>query len=250
MKTNKPKSYKLHFLHFTQCRNNIYHLQINTLSKLLDLKSELLVTHGITPPAFVAQTNVLCASWNMTFWIILLTVYSPVAAKLSSQSYNNFTSNHMGNPRLSPLPSLTVVLPLAQIKQPMTLGTITKRTGWVLGHTRMVDWFIFIIIIIDNNTTSTHHVVLKALVWLAQINRSVLLQSREAHWLILVFDCYFDVTFGLYLALFRTSSTSLKRADGYVWVVSESSDPLLLPWLYCVQRERETAAWRFFWCTF
>lgn len=51
-------------------------------------------------------------------------------AKLSSQdSYNNFTNNNMGNPRLSPLPSLTVVLPLAQIKQPMTLGTITKRTG-------------------------------------------------------------------------------------------------------------------------
>ncbi|XP_052449044.1 BCAS3 microtubule associated cell migration factor-like [Carassius gibelio] len=35
----------------------------------------------------------------------------------------------MGNPRLTPLASLTVVLPLAQIKQPMTLGTITKRTG-------------------------------------------------------------------------------------------------------------------------
>ncbi|TWW77792.1 Breast carcinoma-amplified sequence 3 [Takifugu flavidus] len=51
-------------------------------------------------------------------------------AKLSSQdSYNNFSNNNMGNPRLSPLPSLTVVLPLAQIKQPMTLGTITKRTG-------------------------------------------------------------------------------------------------------------------------
>uniref|UniRef100_A0A8C5AV30 BCAS3 microtubule associated cell migration factor n=1 Tax=Gadus morhua TaxID=8049 RepID=A0A8C5AV30_GADMO len=55
---------------------------------------------------------------------------SPLHAKLSSQeSYNNFTNNHMGNPRLSPLPSLTMVLPLAQIKQPMTLGTITKRTG-------------------------------------------------------------------------------------------------------------------------
>uniref|UniRef100_A0A672HFB1 BCAS3 microtubule associated cell migration factor n=1 Tax=Salarias fasciatus TaxID=181472 RepID=A0A672HFB1_SALFA len=55
---------------------------------------------------------------------------SPLHAKLSSQdSYNNFTNNNMGNPRLSPLPSLTVVLPLAQIKQPMTLGTITKRTG-------------------------------------------------------------------------------------------------------------------------
>ena len=37
----------------------------------------------------------------------------------------------MGNPRLSPLPSLTIVLPLAQIKQPMTLGTMTKRSGWV-----------------------------------------------------------------------------------------------------------------------
>uniref|UniRef100_A0A3Q4MGA3 BCAS3 microtubule associated cell migration factor n=1 Tax=Neolamprologus brichardi TaxID=32507 RepID=A0A3Q4MGA3_NEOBR len=55
---------------------------------------------------------------------------SPLHAKLSSQdSYNNFTNNNMGNPRLIPLPSLTVVLPLAQIKQPMTLGTITKRTG-------------------------------------------------------------------------------------------------------------------------
>lgn len=52
------------------------------------------------------------------------------SAKLNNQdSYNNFTNNNMGNPRLSPLPSLTVVLPLAQIKQPMTLGTITKRTG-------------------------------------------------------------------------------------------------------------------------
>ncbi|XP_078785877.1 BCAS3 microtubule associated cell migration factor isoform X9 [Oryzias latipes] len=55
---------------------------------------------------------------------------SPLHAKLSNQdSYNNFTNNNMGNPRLSQLPSLTVVLPLAQIKQPMTLGTITKRTG-------------------------------------------------------------------------------------------------------------------------
>uniref|UniRef100_A0A8B9L650 BCAS3 microtubule associated cell migration factor n=1 Tax=Astyanax mexicanus TaxID=7994 RepID=A0A8B9L650_ASTMX len=52
------------------------------------------------------------------------------SSKLTNQeSYNNFTNNNMGNPRLSPLPSLTVVLPLAQIKQPMTLGTITKRTG-------------------------------------------------------------------------------------------------------------------------
>ncbi|KAF7219277.1 breast carcinoma amplified sequence 3 [Nothobranchius furzeri] len=55
---------------------------------------------------------------------------SPLHAKLSNQdSYNNFTNNNMGNPRLTSLPSLTVVLPLAQIKQPMTLGTITKRTG-------------------------------------------------------------------------------------------------------------------------
>ncbi|XP_058853793.1 BCAS3 microtubule associated cell migration factor-like isoform X4 [Acipenser ruthenus] len=50
---------------------------------------------------------------------------SPLHAKLSSQD----TNNSMGNPRLSPLPSLTIVVPLAQIKQPMTLGTITKRTG-------------------------------------------------------------------------------------------------------------------------
>ncbi|XP_035389887.1 breast carcinoma-amplified sequence 3 isoform X3 [Electrophorus electricus] len=55
---------------------------------------------------------------------------SPLHAKVSSQeSYNNFTNNNMGNPRLSPLPSLTVVPPLAQIKQPVTLGTITKRSG-------------------------------------------------------------------------------------------------------------------------
>ncbi|XP_043910481.1 BCAS3 microtubule associated cell migration factor [Protopterus annectens] len=55
---------------------------------------------------------------------------SPLHAKLNSQEmYSNFTNNNMGNPRLSPLPSLTVILPLAQIKQPMTLGTITKRTG-------------------------------------------------------------------------------------------------------------------------
>uniref|UniRef100_A0A8C1UKD5 BCAS3 microtubule associated cell migration factor n=1 Tax=Cyprinus carpio TaxID=7962 RepID=A0A8C1UKD5_CYPCA len=55
---------------------------------------------------------------------------SPLHVKLTSQeSFNNFTNNNMGNPRLSPLASLTVVLPLAQIKQPMTLGTITKRTG-------------------------------------------------------------------------------------------------------------------------
>ncbi|XP_018604141.2 BCAS3 microtubule associated cell migration factor isoform X1 [Scleropages formosus] len=55
---------------------------------------------------------------------------SPLHAKLNTQeSYNNAVNNNMGNPRLSPLPSLTVVLPLAQIKQPMTLGTITKRTG-------------------------------------------------------------------------------------------------------------------------
>uniref|UniRef100_A0ABM5ENB1 BCAS3 microtubule associated cell migration factor isoform X4 n=1 Tax=Pogona vitticeps TaxID=103695 RepID=A0ABM5ENB1_9SAUR len=55
---------------------------------------------------------------------------SPLHGKLNSQdTYNNFTNNNPGNPRLSPLPSLTVVVPLAQIKQPMTLGTITKRTG-------------------------------------------------------------------------------------------------------------------------
>ncbi|XP_043859166.1 BCAS3 microtubule associated cell migration factor [Dromiciops gliroides] len=55
---------------------------------------------------------------------------SPLHGKLNSQdSYNNFTNNNPGNPRLSPLPSLMVVVPLAQIKQPMTLGTITKRTG-------------------------------------------------------------------------------------------------------------------------
>uniref|UniRef100_A0A8C3KSB6 BCAS3 microtubule associated cell migration factor n=1 Tax=Calidris pygmaea TaxID=425635 RepID=A0A8C3KSB6_9CHAR len=52
---------------------------------------------------------------------------SPLHGKLNSQdTYNNFTNNNPGNPRLLPLPSLTVVLPLAQIKQPMTLGTITK----------------------------------------------------------------------------------------------------------------------------
>uniref|UniRef100_A0A3B3YB02 BCAS3 microtubule associated cell migration factor n=1 Tax=Poecilia mexicana TaxID=48701 RepID=A0A3B3YB02_9TELE len=54
---------------------------------------------------------------------------SPLHGKDNQDSYNNFTNNNMGNPRLTPLPSLTVVLPLAQIKQPMTLGTITKRTG-------------------------------------------------------------------------------------------------------------------------
>uniref|UniRef100_A0A8D2L2G7 BCAS3 microtubule associated cell migration factor n=1 Tax=Varanus komodoensis TaxID=61221 RepID=A0A8D2L2G7_VARKO len=55
---------------------------------------------------------------------------SPLHGKLNSHdTYNNFTNNNPGNPRLSPLPSLTVVVPLAQIKQPMTLGTITKRTG-------------------------------------------------------------------------------------------------------------------------
>uniref|UniRef100_A0A7N5JKF2 BCAS3 microtubule associated cell migration factor n=1 Tax=Ailuropoda melanoleuca TaxID=9646 RepID=A0A7N5JKF2_AILME len=54
------------------------------------------------------------------------------AKKLNSQdSYNNFANNNPGNPRLSPLPSLMVLMPLAQIKQPMTLGTITKRTGKV-----------------------------------------------------------------------------------------------------------------------
>ncbi|XP_073471352.1 BCAS3 microtubule associated cell migration factor isoform X2 [Aquarana catesbeiana] len=57
---------------------------------------------------------------------------SPLHGKLNSQdNFNNFTNNNPGNPRLSPLPSLTVVLPLVQIKQPMTLGTITKRTGKV-----------------------------------------------------------------------------------------------------------------------
>ncbi|KAI4896644.1 hypothetical protein NFI96_029902, partial [Prochilodus magdalenae] len=72
---------------------------------------------------------------------------SPLHAKLTSQdSYNNFTNNNMGNPRLSPLPSLTVVQPLAQIKQPMTLGTITKRTGKIvflwdefLGRTESIN---------------------------------------------------------------------------------------------------------------
>ncbi|KAG8451686.1 hypothetical protein GDO86_003757 [Hymenochirus boettgeri] len=55
---------------------------------------------------------------------------SPLHGKMNSQdSYNNFTNNNLGNPRLSPIPSLNVVLPLVQIKQPMTLGTITKRTG-------------------------------------------------------------------------------------------------------------------------
>ncbi|XP_078535936.1 BCAS3 microtubule associated cell migration factor isoform X2 [Lissotriton helveticus] len=55
---------------------------------------------------------------------------SPIHSKLNNQdNYNNFANNNPGNPRLSPLPSLTVVLPLVQIKQPMTLGTITKRTG-------------------------------------------------------------------------------------------------------------------------
>uniref|UniRef100_A0A8C8SFK3 BCAS3 microtubule associated cell migration factor n=1 Tax=Pelusios castaneus TaxID=367368 RepID=A0A8C8SFK3_9SAUR len=55
---------------------------------------------------------------------------SPLHGKLNSQdTYNNFTNNNPGNPRLLPLPNLTVVVPLAQIKQPVTLGTITKRTG-------------------------------------------------------------------------------------------------------------------------
>nr|XP_031541066.1 breast carcinoma-amplified sequence 3 isoform X5 [Vicugna pacos] len=54
------------------------------------------------------------------------------SGKLNSQdSYNNFANNNPGNPRLSPLPSLMVLMPLAQIKQPVTLGTITKRTGKV-----------------------------------------------------------------------------------------------------------------------
>uniref|UniRef100_A0A3Q3EQL9 BCAS3 microtubule associated cell migration factor n=1 Tax=Kryptolebias marmoratus TaxID=37003 RepID=A0A3Q3EQL9_KRYMA len=54
---------------------------------------------------------------------------SPLHGKDNQDSYNNFTNNNMGNPRLTSLPTLTAVLPLAQIKQPMTLGTITKRTG-------------------------------------------------------------------------------------------------------------------------
>ncbi|XP_069471178.1 BCAS3 microtubule associated cell migration factor isoform X2 [Ambystoma mexicanum] len=55
---------------------------------------------------------------------------SPLHSKLNNQdNYNNFANNNPGNPRLSPLPNLTVVLPLVQIKQPVTLGTITKRTG-------------------------------------------------------------------------------------------------------------------------
>ncbi|KAG7483636.1 hypothetical protein MATL_G00040540 [Megalops atlanticus] len=55
---------------------------------------------------------------------------SPLHAKLNSQeTYNNFTNNNAGPPGLFPPPGLTVVQPLAQIKQPMTLGTITKRTG-------------------------------------------------------------------------------------------------------------------------
>uniref|UniRef100_A0A8C3KQ77 BCAS3 microtubule associated cell migration factor n=1 Tax=Calidris pygmaea TaxID=425635 RepID=A0A8C3KQ77_9CHAR len=61
---------------------------------------------------------------------IMCFITSLSQGKLNSQdTYNNFTNNNPGNPRLLPLPSLTVVLPLAQIKQPMTLGTITKRTG-------------------------------------------------------------------------------------------------------------------------
>ncbi|KAG8587822.1 hypothetical protein GDO81_005794 [Engystomops pustulosus] len=55
--------------------------------------------------------------------------FNPSGKLNSQENYNNFTNNNPGNPRLSPLPSLTVVLPLVQIKQPMTLGTITKRTG-------------------------------------------------------------------------------------------------------------------------
>ncbi len=66
--------------------------------------------------------------------ILHFSLFSFIAKLTSQESFNNFTNNNMGNPRLSPLPSLTVVLPLAQIKQPMTLGTITKRTGWVSPH--------------------------------------------------------------------------------------------------------------------
>ncbi|XP_064206143.1 BCAS3 microtubule associated cell migration factor-like isoform X4 [Anguilla rostrata] len=55
---------------------------------------------------------------------------SPLHVKLGNQeTYSSFTSSTTGNPGLSPLPALTVVPPLAQIKQPVTLGTITKRTG-------------------------------------------------------------------------------------------------------------------------
>lgn len=65
----------------------------------------------------------------------------------------------MGNPRLSPLPSLTVVVPLAQIKQPMTLGSITKRTGWVFTHafqdkTEMCHICVFVIPASGNFLTS------------------------------------------------------------------------------------------------
>ncbi|NWQ79357.1 BCAS3 protein, partial [Columbina picui] len=70
--------------------------------------------------------------WQMKGKIPLMCFVTSLShqGKLNSQdTYNNFTNNNPGNPRLLPLPSLTVVLPLAQIKQPMTLGTITKRTG-------------------------------------------------------------------------------------------------------------------------
>lgn len=61
-------------------------------------------------------------------FVFSVATHSPV--KLNNQeSYNNFANNNTGNPRLSSLASLTMVQPLAQIKQPMTLGTITKRTG-------------------------------------------------------------------------------------------------------------------------
>ncbi|XP_028321108.1 BCAS3 microtubule associated cell migration factor isoform X1 [Gouania willdenowi] len=63
---------------------------------------------------------------------------SPLHAKVCSQDlYNNFTNNNLGNPRLTALPTLTVVLPLAQIKQPMTLGTITKRSGQTKPHSQL-----------------------------------------------------------------------------------------------------------------
>ncbi|XP_037533902.1 breast carcinoma-amplified sequence 3 [Nematolebias whitei] len=65
-------------------------------------------------------------------------LYTLHRAKLSNQdSYNNFTNNNMGNPRLSSLPPLTAVLPLAQIKQPMTLSTITKRSSKVKPPSQM-----------------------------------------------------------------------------------------------------------------
>ncbi|XP_061775314.1 breast carcinoma-amplified sequence 3 [Nerophis ophidion] len=56
---------------------------------------------------------------------------SPLHAKLSSpESYNNLSHNNMNNPRLSATnTTLLLLLPLVQIKQPLTLGNITKRTS-------------------------------------------------------------------------------------------------------------------------